>query len=77
MWKRIGVLAVASVALWATCVSAVWWYLQRMLAEDVRAGAPTNADSIGLPLISFAILLAIVMLLANVGITLFLLRRRA
>jgi hypothetical protein len=68
--------AAASVVLWAVCVGAALWYLRRPLPADVRALPLTHADSVGLPLVAFAGLLAGVLLTANLVAAIFVWRRR-
>jgi hypothetical protein len=64
------------VVLWAVCVGAALWYLRRSLPADVRALPLTHADSVGLPLVAFAGLLAGVLLTANLVAAIFVWRRR-
>ena len=77
--RRLATNAAANLVLWVSAVGAAYWYLQRALGEDVRALPPTDADSFGLPLVAFALLLAGVLLAANLlaGAALFWRRRRS
>ena len=76
LWPRLAALAICSVAVWSAAMGTLLWYLRRMLADDARAGEPTDADSIGLPLVSVGILLAVALLLANLACAAVLARRR-
>jgi hypothetical protein len=76
LWPRLAAHAAGSAVLWLVAVGAVLLYARRMFDEDVRIGAPTDANSIGLPLLSFAIFLAVVLLAANLVIAAILVRRR-
>jgi hypothetical protein len=77
MLPRIMTFAVASFALWAIAVGWAAWYLPRMVAEEYRTGlrTNTNGDSIGLPLFSFAILLAAVLIMLDLAFVGFLIWR--
>jgi hypothetical protein len=73
---RLVTHAAASLVLWIAAVGGGYWYLRRMLPEEARALPLTHADSIGLPLLSLAMLVAAILVLANlVGVTVFLRRR--
>jgi hypothetical protein len=78
IWPRILAFAVASLAVWATAVAWLLWYLPRMVAEEYSTGArtSTDGDSIGIPLFSSAILLAAVLIIANLAVAGFLIWRR-
>ncbi|MFL5562978.1 MAG: hypothetical protein ACJ79K_16015 [Gemmatimonadaceae bacterium] len=78
LWPRLAAYAGLSVLLWAGAVGALWWYLQRMVAEDYRTGARTSTggDSIAVPLFSVAILVAGILIVANAVVAAVLLWRR-
>lgn len=76
LWPRLATCVAGSAIVWVVAVGAALWYLRRTLDEDVLSSAPTDADSIGLPFASFAILLAGVLLLANLVVAVILFRRR-
>ena len=75
-WRPLATFAAVSIALWTVAMAAAHWYLRRMQPEEARALAVTDADSIGLPLLALALLLAGVVALANVVMAVLLLRRR-
>jgi hypothetical protein len=74
--SQLAALAICSIAAWCLAIGALLWYLRRMLAEDLLAGEPTDADSIGLPLVSVGILLGVILLLVNLAYAALLVRRR-
>jgi hypothetical protein len=67
-WHRLLTYLGGSVVLWVVAVAAAYWFLRAMNEADLRAGGTTDADSIGLPLMSFAILLAGVLTVANLAL---------
>jgi hypothetical protein len=73
---RLVTYATASLLLWIAVVGAAYWYLRRMLPEAAHALPLTHADSVGLPLLSFAMLVAAILMLANLVAVTVLLRRR-
>ena len=66
-WRRLGWIA-ANLALWLGLVIVYDQHLGRTVAEQYRLGyrTSTNGDSLGIPLFSFAIELAILLLVSNV-----------
>jgi hypothetical protein len=68
--------AVLSVALWAASLVGGAWYLRRAQPAPMRALPWTHPDSIGLPLVALAIVVAGVLLAANVIAALVRRRRR-
>lgn len=56
-----------SIGAWLVVLGLISWALRRMLEDDARAGASTDADSIGLPLATFGLLLALVLLAVSAG----------
>ncbi|MGZ8378270.1 MAG: hypothetical protein ACXWZS_12755 [Gemmatirosa sp.] len=73
---RLRRYAVASVALWAVVVAAALWFLRRAQPAHVRALPLTHADSIGLPVVAFALSVAGALLVANAAVAAVLLWRR-
>jgi cell division protein FtsX len=77
LWPRLFKNAAASLGLWAAAVGALAWYLPRWAAQESRAGRlPSDGDSIIIPLVGFAVLLAVVLVLVNVVTALVLTWRR-
>lgn len=77
LWPRLRVYAGTSAVLWAALVAAAFWYLRHAQPAAARALPLTHADSVGLPLVAFALLLAGVLVAANVvAATVLLWRRR-
>jgi nitrate reductase gamma subunit len=76
LWPRLAAYAAGSAVIWIVAIGAVVLYTRRMFDDDVRLGAPTDADSLGLPILSLAVLLAIVLLAANLVVAGILIRRR-
>ena len=76
LWPRLAAYAAGSAVVWVVAVGAVLLYARRMFDDDVRLGAPTDADSLGLPILSLAVLLAVVLLAANLVAAAILIRRR-
>lgn len=68
--------AVGSLVLWGVVMGVAFWYLRRAMPPQVRALPLTHADSVGLPLLAFALLLASVLLAANLVAAVLLWRRR-
>lgn len=73
---RLAAYAFGSILLWGATVAAAYWYLRRTLPAEARALQLTHADSIGLPLLSLALLLAGILLVANLVAAVVLVRRR-
>ena len=76
LWPRLRVFAASSAAIWAALVGAAFWYLRHQQPTAARALPLTHADSVGLPLLAFALLLAGVLLAANAVAAAVLLWRR-
>jgi hypothetical protein len=68
--------AAVSVVVWGAAVAAVLWHLRRQLPPEIRALPLTHADSVGLPVTAFALLLAGALAVANAVAAAILLRRR-
>ena len=66
VWKRVALMAAGSVAIWVAAVGGLVRYLSRWLDHGRVGDVSTAADSLGLPLGSIALLLAAVLLLANI-----------
>ena len=66
LWRRLGWVA-ANLAVWLGLVILYDQYLVRMVAEEYRLGyrTSTDGDSLGIPLFSFAIALALLFLVTN------------
>lgn len=73
---RLARYGAASLLLWIVALGAAYLYLRGTLPPDARALPLTHADSIGLPLVSLALLLAAVLIVANLVAAGVLLRRR-
>ena len=76
LWPQLRVYAATSAVIWAALVGAALWYLRHEQPAAARALPLTHADSVGLPLLAFALLLAGVLLAANVVAVAALLWRR-
>ena len=76
LWPRLRVYAAISAVLWAALVAAAFWYLRHAQPAAARALPLTHADSVGLPLLAFALLLAGALVAANVVAAAVLLWRR-
>ena len=73
---RLAPYAAGSVLLWVAAVGALWWSLRRTLPPEVRALPITHADSIGLPLVAASLLVAAVLVVANLAVAVVLRQRR-
>ena len=65
VWRRLAVYAAVSAALWASAVGVLFWYLRRTLSAEAKAKPWTDADSIGLPVVGFAVWSGLALVLAN------------
>ena len=68
--------ALASLVLWVAVMGFAYWSLHRSMPPHVRTLPLTHADSVGLPLLAFGLLLASVLLAANLVAAVLLWRRR-
>ena len=64
-WRRLAVQVAVSITLWATGVGILFVYLRWTLSPEAKAKAWTHPDSIGLPVVGFAVWFALGLVLAN------------
>jgi hypothetical protein len=69
-WGRLALYAAVSAGVWAASVGAVFWYLRRSLSAEAKARALTHPDSIGLPVVGFAVWLAMALAFVNLVLVL-------
>jgi hypothetical protein len=62
--------------VWGVAVAAAWRYLRGAQPPALRALPLTHADSIGLPLVAWALAVAALLMVANVAAAVLLRRRR-